>query len=317
MKEQAESARVAAEEESQAALAATKEEVARRIAEIGASSEAHKAAADARMAELSAELEATKNNLAEREERVVEFVDKVAGLEAQVGGLEDIKATLEKAQAELEAKYTETDRELGSERERRTGLETDLAATRETLCDQGSVPRQRDEEDRRRPRQPRSRKGRARGRTLADRRSREPPRRLSAASELFRLCPRPREHVFAIEPLMLAVANDVLAVRDHVDDVARGAAVDEPGEHVAARLDVRAVQAHDDNVGALPTFERADLGLDPEGARTVDGRELEGLACGERRYTRTHLGEERGVAKLHPRVEVVVARRAVGAEGDL
>ena len=70
-------------------------------------------------------------------------------------------------------------------------------------------------------------------------------------------------------------------------------------------------------IGALARLERADLALEPERRGAAQRRQLERGRRRHRRRAGARLVQQRRQPQLDEAVEVVVARRAVGAERDV
>jgi hypothetical protein len=147
---------------------------------------------------------------------------------------------------------------------------------------------------------------------LADKKGLDPRPAKQSTSLLSRL----RYHGIGVQQLMHSIPDDGNAVHEHVSYVAGSTRVYETREHVATWLHVRSVDTCHDEVGVLADFNRADQRIEAERPRAVDRREAQSPTGRPRAHTATHVGEQRRVPQLHPRIEVVVARRAIGTEGQ-
>jgi hypothetical protein len=104
---------------------------------------------------------------------------------------------------------------------------------------------------------------------------------------------------------------------DVADAIAAGG-VDELRNGIVERLLGEAAEVDGGQVGGLAHFQRTQAALQPQGAGAVEGRHAQG-AMGVEGGGRAGdgLGQQGGGAGLAEQIEIVVAGRAVGADGDV
>src|SRR5882672_3259699 len=144
-------------------------------------------------------------------------------------------------------------------------------------------------------------------------------RRLHAetANDAFAEAPRIGFDRFFVERQKPAIAHDHAAFDDYRAHVRGLSRINQIGIDVIGRRLVQIIQVDDNQVGALSFFDRSNLFIEVQSARSSQRRHLESLFSRHHlRITADQFVQFRRRVHLFPEAQIIIRRCAVGAEAD-